>query len=139
MDPLHGLIRVSKAKSATGVRVVHIPPPLLPAVEAHLARWSAPGPAGLVFVGPRGGALNSANFGCDFRDARDAVGLGGVTFHDLRHAAGTMPAQTGATGRELMGMLGHASPDDVAPLLACRGATWEGPRRAARTGLEYGV
>ena len=30
--------------------------------------------------------------------------------HDLRHAAGTLAAQTGATQRELMARLGHATP-----------------------------
>lgn len=32
-------------------------------------------------------------------------------FHDLRHVAGTLAAQTGATAREVQRRLGHASPD----------------------------
>jgi len=39
-----------------------------------------------------------------------AAGLGGMRFHDLRHSAGTLPARTGATTKELMARLGHASP-----------------------------
>jgi len=33
-----------------------------------------------------------------------------VSFHDLRHSAGTLAAQTGATTKELMARLGNASP-----------------------------
>jgi hypothetical protein len=33
-----------------------------------------------------------------------------VTIYDLRHAAGTLAAWAGATTRELMARLGHASP-----------------------------
>lgn len=38
------------------------------------------------------------------------AGLTGLRFHDLRHSAGTLAAQTGATTKELMARLGHASP-----------------------------
>ena len=37
------------------------------------------------------------------------AGLSGVRFHDLRHTAGTLAAQTGATTKELMARLGHSS------------------------------
>lgn len=37
------------------------------------------------------------------------VGLDGLRFHDLRHAAGTLAARTGATTKEIMARLGHAS------------------------------
>ena len=36
-------------------------------------------------------------------------GLDGLRFHDLRHTAGTLAARTGATTKELMARLGHAS------------------------------
>jgi len=42
--------------------------------------------------------------------ARRAAGLDQLHLHDVRHAAGTLAAQTGATTRELMSRLGHASP-----------------------------
>lgn len=44
------------------------------------------------------------------RHITKAAGVTGVRFHDLRHAAGTMAAQAGATERELQARLGHASP-----------------------------
>jgi integrase len=46
----------------------------------------------------------------EFRKARDVVGRPDVTFHDLRHAAGTFAAQQGATTKEIMTRIGHASP-----------------------------
>jgi integrase len=38
------------------------------------------------------------------------VGHDELHLHDLRHAAGTLAAWTGATERELMARLGHANP-----------------------------
>jgi integrase len=42
--------------------------------------------------------------------AIEAAEMPGLRFHDLRHTAGTIAAQTGATTKELMARLGHASP-----------------------------
>ncbi|MGB5756367.1 MAG: site-specific integrase, partial [Acidimicrobiales bacterium] len=42
--------------------------------------------------------------------ARKAAGVE-CTFHDLRHVAGTLNAQAGATLKEAMRRLGHSSPD----------------------------
>ena len=43
--------------------------------------------------------------------ARAPAGLGdGFRFHDLRHTANTIAASTGASTRELMYRMGHASP-----------------------------
>jgi hypothetical protein len=42
--------------------------------------------------------------------ATRATGLMGLRFHDLRHTAGTLAARTGATTKEIMARLGHASP-----------------------------
>lgn len=111
IDLLHESISVTKAKTAAGVRTVAIPRPLMKMLEAHLEQWSQPGADGLVFVGPNGGPMVRSNFSTDFRRAADAVGLPGTTFHDLRHAGGTMAAQAGATERELQARLGHASPN----------------------------
>jgi integrase len=47
-----------------------------------------------------------------WHEAVGAVGLGtlGLHFHDLRHTGNTLAAGTGASTRELMARLGHASP-----------------------------
>jgi integrase len=37
-------------------------------------------------------------------------GMEGFTFHDLRHTGQTLAAATGATVKDLMKRLGHASP-----------------------------
>jgi integrase len=37
-------------------------------------------------------------------------GLEGIRFHDLRHAAGTMAAWTGALVADVMARLGHSTP-----------------------------
>lgn len=97
-------------KTAAGRRTVVIPSPLVEVIEAHLERFAEPGPDGYVFVGPKGGLQTSANFGRLWRKARAEVGVE-ASFHDLRHAAGTLAAQTGATAREVQRRLGHASPD----------------------------
>ncbi len=39
----------------------------------------------------------------------EEAGLKGLRLHDLRHPAGTFAARTGATTKELMTRLGHAS------------------------------
>jgi integrase len=41
--------------------------------------------------------------------ATEKAGVSGLRFHDLRHTAGTLAARTGATTKELMARLGHAS------------------------------
>lgn len=111
VDLLHATLTIPKAKTMAGVRKVAVQAGLVPVLEEQLGRWSAPGPDGLVFVGPKGGPMNPGNFTRDFRRAADAVGLAHVHFHDLRHAGGTFAAQSGATERELMARLGHSSPE----------------------------
>jgi integrase len=44
-----------------------------------------------------------------FARARKSIGKEGFTFHDLRHTGQTLAASTGATIKDLMKRLGHAS------------------------------
>ena len=55
-------------------------------------------------------ALRRATLYKAWNEARRAVGWPTLRLHDLRHAAGTLAAHTGATQRELMARLGHATP-----------------------------
>lgn len=76
----------------------------------HLQRFAEPGPDGRLFVGPKGATPRRNNFNAIWRKA--VLGAGVATdlrFHDLRHTGNTLAAATGASLRELMSRMGHAS------------------------------
>ncbi len=94
-------------KTDAGKRTVSIPPHVLPVLEEDMATWAGPDRA---FVGrdgrlSRGDAVRQA-----FTRARVKVGMPGFRFHDLRHTGQTLAASAGATIKDLMRRLGHASP-----------------------------
>lgn len=117
--------RVKAPKSAAGVRDVHIPKALMPAVREHLLKHAAPGSDGLLFPANHGGHLTTGSVhgqartvnpktgrtraGWGFAEAARAAGRPDLRFHDLRHTGLTLAAQTGATLAELMAMAGHSS------------------------------
>ena len=45
-----------------------------------------------------------------WRQARQAAGVPHLRLHDLRHTGNTLAAATGASTKELMARMGHASP-----------------------------
>jgi integrase len=124
VDPLHGSVSVevqavelhdgsrlvTAPKTHAGLRTVRLPTAVMAALSEHLMLYASPEPDALVFTGPFGGPLRRATFYKAWDKARRAVGWPVLHLHDLRHAAGTLAAQTGATQRELMARLGHASP-----------------------------
>lgn len=59
--------------------------------------------------------LRIATWKREWTRVRRALDLEGVRLHDLRHLAGTMAAATGASTKELMHRLGHASPRAALP------------------------
>ena len=62
------------------------------------------------FIGEKGGLLRRSNWHTTWEKARTQVGLPGFRLHDLRHTCNTLTAATGASTRELMHRMGHASP-----------------------------
>ncbi|MFF5182057.1 tyrosine-type recombinase/integrase [Micromonospora sp. NPDC000316] len=98
-------------KSAAGVRVVALPAAAVETLRAHLAEFTAPDADALVFTGDKGALLRSGNFGRAVKWPRTvaALGLPGFHFHDLRHTGNTLAAASGASTRELMQRMGHAS------------------------------
>jgi integrase len=78
----------------------------------HLAELVADAPEALVFTGPRGAMLRTGNFrrSVDWPAAVRAAGLPtGFHVHDLLHTGNTLAAAAGASTRELMHRMGHAS------------------------------
>lgn len=62
-----------------------------------------------MFPGEKGGPLRPHVLQVKWNDARQSLGLPGLHFHDLRRVANTLTAASGASTRELMHRLGHAS------------------------------
>lgn len=104
-----GTTMVRKPKSAAGVRDVAIPPHLLPIIREHLLQHTEGGRDGLLFPAASGGHLAPSTLYKSFYKAREAAGRPDLRWHDLRHTAATLAAQTGATMAELMGRLGHST------------------------------
>jgi integrase len=101
---------VGPPKTEAGRRTVALPASLVPELEDHLTRWVGPDPDDLVFPGTKGGPLRVSVWQPEWSRVRRSLSLDHVHLHDLRHVAGTMAAATGASTKELMHRLGHASP-----------------------------
>jgi integrase len=98
-------------KTEAGRRVVALPAPLVAELERHLSTYGEPQADDYVFTSSSGEPIDANNFRHrDWIPTAKAVGLAGLRLHDLRHTAGTLAARTGATTKELMARLGHASP-----------------------------
>ena len=97
-------------KSEAGRRTVALPEPLVDTLRQHLRRFVAREEDAYVFTSPEGEPIDRNNFRRRvWLPATEDAGLRGLRFHDLRHTAGTLAARTGATTKELMVRLGHAS------------------------------
>ncbi len=105
-----GRLVVGPPKTEAGRRSVAIPPHVVPDLKAHLSQWVGPGASALVFSSPDGSGLRRSNFNRRvWQPACRAAGLSGLRFHDLRHTGNTLAASTGASTKELMSRMGHAS------------------------------
>jgi integrase len=105
-----GTLVTGPPKTDAGQRVLAMPEPLIRELQIHLSTYAQPGPDGLVFTGDKGGPLRDHVWQKKFSKARTRVGLPKLHFHDLRHVANTLTAASGASTRELMHRMGHASP-----------------------------
>ncbi len=94
-------------KTDAGKRTVTVPPHVLPILAEHMATWAGPE---RVFIGRGGRPMRGDAVRQAFDRARRKVDMPGFRFHDLRHTGQTLAASTGATIKDLMRRLGHASP-----------------------------
>lgn len=104
--------KVTTPKSEAGIRDISVPPHLVPVIEDHLDRFVAPGNGALLFpsVGDPNRHLAPSALYRMFYSARAKAGRDDLRIHDLRHSGAVLAAATGATLAELMGRLGHSSP-----------------------------
>lgn len=69
------------------------------------SRWQE---GGLVFTSTIGTPVDEHNLRKQFRALLVAAKIRHIRFHDLRHSAGSLLAAQGATGRDIMEVLGHS-------------------------------
>jgi integrase len=106
-----GRVEFGPPKTAAGRRVVAIPGELAAILEAHLAEHVGTELGALVFTSPEGHPMRRTKFRLSWAQACASVGVSGLHFHDLRGSGATWAATGGATVRELMGRLGHTTPN----------------------------
>jgi Phage integrase family len=79
-------------------------------LRLHLDQFTAPDTEALVFASPAGRPLRHSHFRQRvWRPAADAIGMTSVHVHDLRRTGNNLSAAAGASLRELMDRMGHAS------------------------------
>ncbi len=97
-------------KTLSSNRQVVMPEPLAAVMLRHLTDHVAPAPDGLLFTNSYGRPIRATVWAKAWREAQDTTGLREIRFHDLRHLAGTLTAQAGATLKAIMAALGHSTP-----------------------------
>lgn len=110
MTRLDGRWLEGTPKTDAGLRTVTLPRFLHPLLEGHLQRHVKKRDGALVFATASGQPLARSNWTATFHRATKHLDLDEIHFHDLRHAAATAAVQTGATLKDTMARLGHASP-----------------------------
>jgi integrase len=106
-----GAVDVDSPKSPASRRTVTLPGPLRDALIAHLTEFVPPAADALVFATSRSTVPARSNLTTMLRRAMTAAGLEPVRFHDLRHCAQVLAAESGATLAELMARMGHSTPN----------------------------
>ncbi len=103
-----GRLVLDTPKTAAGVRTVHIPPHLLVGLQQHLDLYTTAA-SPVIFPNSKGEPIRRASWRSVWLLARKRAGLPDFRFHDLRHTGNTLAAATGASTKELMARMGHAS------------------------------
>jgi integrase len=100
----------SPPKTAASKRRVILPGSIVAEVQEPLDNHTGSAADAMLFTSPRGQLLRHSNFWrATWVPAMTATGLTGIHFHDLRHAGNHLVAEAGASLRELMERMGHAS------------------------------
>jgi integrase len=104
--------KVTTPKSEAGVRDISIPPHLTPVLEQHLKTHVHAGRESLLFPSVNDPARHLAPSALYrmFYKAREKAKRDDLRVHDLRHSGAVLAAATGASLAELMGRLGHSTP-----------------------------
>ena len=108
---VHGVVRLGQEpKTRRSKRTVPVARSVMRRLEEHLDKFVGSDPDALVFTAASGGPLFRGTFGRHvWRPAVDSAGLGGFTFHGLRHSFVSILVAAGCNVREVSEWAGHNS------------------------------
>lgn len=102
-------ITFGATKTAKSRRTVHLPGFVMSALADHLAEFTGPDPAALVFTLDSGEPVSTPRRSILFGRARAAIDRRDLTWHDLRHTGATLAYRAGASVPEVQRRLGHTT------------------------------
>lgn len=101
---------VGPPKSDAGIRDVVVPPHVADMLRDHMKAHTGRGTESFVFTTTRGLRLSTTAYTKAVKRGLSTVGKPKMRVHDLRHLGATWAAIAGATTKELMSRIGHATP-----------------------------
>jgi len=105
-----GTFEFDTPKTEAGNRTLPVPPHMVPILLEHLENFTEFGKDSIVFTTSKGNPAVDAG-SRKIKAALVTIGRPDVRTYDLRHTGQTLAAENGASLRELMHRMGHASPN----------------------------
>ena len=96
-------------KTAKSSRTVALPAFVVEALAEHIETRVSSSPEALVFAWSDGSPLTYARISGMFRRAREVIGRGELTWHDLRHTGASLAYSVGSSVVDVQARLGHAT------------------------------
>jgi integrase len=103
----HGLQRIDETKSAAGTRTVPLPSFAVDALRARRGRDYV-GEQPMIFPSTAGTWRDPNNFGKEWRNVRESLGVAEATTHSFRKTVATLIDDEGLSARVGADQLGHA-------------------------------
>jgi integrase len=115
-----GLIRQDWTKGGEP-RSVPLPQFAVDALRRRKETWQGPNSAGVIFPSTTGTLRDPDNFGKQWREVRDDLGLPDVSSHSFRKTVATLIDDSGLSARIGADQLGHARPSMTQDIYMSRG------------------
>ncbi|OBA85967.1 hypothetical protein A5633_11495 [Mycolicibacterium elephantis] len=115
-----GLVRQDATKGG-GARSVALPQFAVDALRRRKETWQGPNTAGVIFPSSTGTLRDPDNFGKQWREVREELGLPDVSSHSFRKSVATLIDDSGLSARIGADQLGHARPSMTQDVYMSRG------------------
>ncbi|WP_313888619.1 site-specific integrase [Mycolicibacterium sp. CBMA 226] len=116
-----GLVRLKGLKSGDDRRSVSLPRFAVDVLRKRKDGWQRPNTAGVIFPSSTGTLRDPDNFGKQWREVRDDLGLPEISSHSFRRTIATLIDDEGLSARIGADQLGHARPSMTQDVYMSRG------------------